>query len=696
MKSKESRERFLSKQASYIVGKALVHLFSEGNKVAYTHKSTNKIVDIYVSDVHPLFCQNKNGQISEKLKILYQLGATTHECGHHLYTNFDYIDEKMDELQKQGKANRCKTYHSVINICEDPAEEYLIHFDIEGKAITALDALIYRMYQSSGKLDDYPADAANADMHQVLNALIMVGDRGTLKGRFHTKRAKDTFAKVLPIFTKCCVEPDNKKRVDAAMEIADIIWSIVDEPPKEDLPKGEPRPGSGSGKNPNPNDQDSNDAGSSVARLLKRREKLNRKYDESSSKGQSGEKSDDAKNDGTPSSGSSGSPDKDDTDEEAEQESKNGDCKSNDKSDKDSDDKSNGQSGEQSNDRPEDKDDDKGSGSGNDGDDTDDEGNESEEDEEADSELEKAAEEAAEVIENELKKLEKAIERENSAEDVRKIDLKTDLPENPLVDRMMPTYSDYHIRLYESIVQKYRSRISTLVQSLKTIFKADRERKQYSTNGCHLSIKRITDAKLHESIMQKRTAPNNIGDFECYITCDISGSTSTANKYVHMYTACICLYEAMKALKIPVTVTGYTTGAYKTIIQHYVSWNSDPDDKYRIATITPQSCNCDYDAINDAVLNFSKRPSRHKLLIVISDGLPCSRAGIADAFKETGKAVENARKKGVEVFAVGVGVTGIEEYNDMYGKDRALIKSADEIFSQTVVCLKHIFQRGTK
>lgn len=77
--------------------------------------------------------------------------------------------------------------------------------------------------------------------------------------------------------------------------------------------------------------------------------------------------------------------------------------------------------------------------------------------------------------------------------------------------------------------------------------------------------------------------------------------------------------------------------------------------------------NFDYDAIDFCAGILNEQREKTKILIVISDGLPCGRLGVVYPVKQTREAVENAESSGVHVMGVNIdaGENLYSEYYDM-------------------------------
>jgi nitric oxide reductase activation protein len=172
-----------------------------------------------------------------------------------------------------------------------------------------------------------------------------------------------------------------------------------------------------------------------------------------------------------------------------------------------------------------------------------------------------------------------------------------------------------------------------------------------------------------------------------YILIDKSGSMSRNNGRGKRNDQCaaetaICLCEALRALRIPVYITGFTTRGSKALHMHYVTWNSPQSDRYTLANFAADDCNYDYYSIMEATRILKKRNAKHKLLIVISDGAPCNvmhGGNRMDPISATATAITEARKT-TDVLGVALNCFDESAYKAMYGKDYITVSTANDMF----------------
>lgn len=318
---------------------------------------------------------------------------------------------------------------------------------------------------------------------------------------------------------------------------------------------------------------------------------------------------------------------------------------------------------------------------------------ESEQSAEEDEAKRKAAEELFKRFIEELDETYDKVEAEEEAERLAEIAKSKDLPQNSRLAK--------HVRvkggdscLYESLAEANYSRTQILKRNLKNVFRGDNGGKKISEHGSRISPKRLTDGKLHTRVMVNYRNPENIRDMAILLAVDLSGSM--VNKIDETRDALITMYEALEYFKVPLSVMGFTSsvldGDSSSVHYHYVTWNHSSKDKESLANICAMRNNYDYVAINEGTQMLKKVTAKHKLMIVLSDGAPCTMYGMscdtANAF--TKKAIDDARKENISVVGVGICAWDPMEYASMYGKDFVTTKTAEELPTKLSDILKNV------
>ena len=307
------------------------------------------------------------------------------------------------------------------------------------------------------------------------------------------------------------------------------------------------------------------------------------------------------------------------------------------------------------------------------------------------------------VSEEDLKELEKGIQKaqedleaEKKAEEARaKAESESVLPCDKHLTTKKVDVQAASISEYTAIAAEYRQKSRTLSAELRRIFSGDYGGKHNSSKGSRMNLRRVASPVLHSDVMVSRTAPKDLSSLAICLLCDESGSMREARNgapnYLHARRVAISLYEALKPLGIPVSVLGFTTGEKKAINSQYVGWNSPDRQKYALAQLYATHSNFDFWSIEGATRMLQERKEKHKILIVVSDGAPCSvaQAGILNPQIATRKSIENARKQ-ASVLGVALNPYEPDEYREMYGKDFIVVSTADDVFLHISSALKKI------
>ena len=195
--------------------------------------------------------------------------------------------------------------------------------------------------------------------------------------------------------------------------------------------------------------------------------------------------------------------------------------------------------------------------------------------------------------------------------------------------------------------------------------------------------------------MQSYRAPKDIRNLAVKILVDESASMS--DKVVVTRDTCVTLYEALEELRIPVAVTGFTSNDRysQSLHHHFGTWHHTARDKTALASINAYHNNYDYIAISEAALELDKHPAKHKVLIVLSDGVPCTMDDMSysDATAFTKKAIDDARSKGIAVVGIGIEAQNPIVYAAMYGKDFVTTRGLEELPAKVADVLQEVVKR---
>lgn len=640
-------ERHFSFLASCVTGYDVkVSIIDDRSVVGYTQMPTHNRAYITLSYTTGLY-----DNVPEHKRLIFMMGVLAHEALHLCYTAFDAIKRKAIVLSRKADKD---AFHEIANVVEDPAIEYAASRKIGGKMLKALAAIIKHTWDTSPAIHEGidPKDAEASVYSQVIRAMIQAGDRGALKGHFMCDTARDVFAEILPLFNAAIVEPNGEERADYYVQIYRILEPYsrkeaeeMDKKPQHGKPLSMPN-GIGDGE-PMPGDADDSedDAGNGNSQTAAQqspagKKQAKREQMEKAAAGEDGEGADEDKQ------GTQG----------VKEQKGNGKSKGGPEKDKHFDERPFEASSKNVDDLTA-----------------------------IDEDMIFTAEDIESLM-SDIEQVETQIQISEAAERIlleqAKGDLLEDTPDvinykadNPNEDR------------YNDIIQRYAPKIATLTSELRKIFMNDRSRVKTSNHGSRINTKRLVDGKLHSNIMLQRTFPKELDDMAIYLLIDKSGSMSRSNGRGKRNDQCaaetaICLYEAFRALRVPVYITGFTTRGSKALHMHYVTWHSPQSDKYTLANFAADDCNYDYYSIMEATRILKKHHAKHKLLIVISDGAPCNpRSGMhnLDGVSATAAAITQARKT-TAVLGVALNCFDEKVYSSMYGKDYITVSTANDMF----------------
>lgn len=668
--------RQFSQIATYFLrSPAQVYLDDDKSFVGYTvPPKNNKPIEIHVSHTHPIYDVDQNGtNVKDDIKEMLWYGVTGHEMLHHRYSPFTAEQETMNRLPKSEQ----KYFHELWNIGEDAAIEGASDLIFGGTLEKSLLATIQHFYDVSPNIDDgVPKGDICYAYQQVANALIQLGDRGPVKGKFQTPEAEEVFKKVEPVFWCMVQETNGLKRIDIAMEMFELtrpLWS-VNQAMDELFQSVSQMQGGGDGQDLPSRDDENNESlsgeGQSVSNNGDQKTDTNgtqssqQQNSNGSGRTRKPSKKSYDKKEGASESGDSKHEKKD---------CENDNCVSNNIKQSDNDREcqennngkprwftpGNGEGGE----RPE------------------------------------ITEKDLKMFDEELQNVQNTIEIEEEEEQKRAELEKEDVPpNNDFVEHIkQDPWSDS--QYYDEIVNQYHTRIQSLIRELQSVFRNDVGGKKHSEHGGKVGIRRISDGKLHSKIMLSRTNPSDISNMAVYLLVDESGSMRGSNIVCARDTA-ICLYEALTALGIPVAVTGFTTNSLgKARHEHFVTWHSSKQAKTSMLRMAAGNCNYDYWSIAEAGKELSKYPSKHKLLIVISDGAPCTcvRQNVTNnVIGYTKASIDRNRKNGVSVLGVAISPHDRMTYASMYGKNYLVVNQPNDMFLQIAEQIKKIAQSWAK
>ncbi len=139
-------------------------------------------------------------------------------------------------------------------------------------------------------------------------------------------------------------------------------------------------------------------------------------------------------------------------------------------------------------------------------------------------------------------------------------------------------------------------------------------------------------------------------------------------------------------LRIPMEVNGFSTEGGKNIMLPVKGFNEIvlPEVIAQRCLGFPMSGNSDGEALMWAADRLLKRKEKRKVLLVLSDGQPADGTGFADAGSILKYAIDSCRKRGIEVYGIGIEDSSVRHF---YGKDCKVLKNANELGTALVTTL---------
>ena len=599
-------ETVLSLISSIVIGRQFfTRLFNFGEyngAIAFT-KSGN----------YSFLCKNHEvfGEVSKKERDAILLGLCSHELLHQILTPMEYfVQREVNYSAKTGISQRI--IHSIVNMSEDGFIEY------NGDKFLsklAMQGLIYKNEKISKTFKDI--SLATNPFEQWSIAYNQFELYGKVKGNFTFKEAKKAFKKSVKIFKQIRVEYNDDERFNLYERIVDIVKPLIMNNPEaeqfaDDTPFSE---SNGSGQEAEGKESKNSNPSS----------KRQDEYDPDESDGSGSDESDSDESDES----NEGSGDAEDNSDESDEDSNEEDSKDSSGSKESNEDSTN--EGSDDGDSSE-KDSKEGSskGSSNEKSSNEDSSNEnsSKGNEELDESLEDLLDEISEGLEEfsdlaqeKLDKEEKSRERELDTTDYspKGEDIRTE------VKNFYPTPSERDIADYKAKVSENRYKINSLSSVINHLIENDRRGKVYSDKG-RISVKRLASPKVRTSVFERRKASSHIDDTEVVLMLDTSGSTQDTLKYQETYEAirdtAIGIVEALEQCKIKCSVIGFDAISFQTRHYNYVNFTYNLADKASLMTHRPRNCNCDAMAIATAVNILKTRRVKHKIILMLSDGMP--------------------------------------------------------------------------
>jgi hypothetical protein len=212
---------------------------------------------------------------------------------------------------------------------------------------------------------------------------------------------------------------------------------------------------------------------------------------------------------------------------------------------------------------------------------------------------------------------------------------------------------------YSDIVSQFRPQISHLIREMKKMFLFNKGYASGQRSG------KLHSRRVHRlvtngdtKIFRKKNETNAIGDIAILLLVDESGSMCGRNE-VHARQAAVVLHEVLREIDIKHMIVGYTAdhGTNNNTLHIVYRYWKDKGKTEDLVTIRGRANNRDDETIKTGIRYFDGLPERHKLMIVISDGVPAAHgySGIKEGTEMTIKAQKEAKQRGIKLVNVGIG-----------------------------------------
>lgn len=636
-------------------------------------------------------------------KVSFITGVFAHELMHKIATDFVELERVRDSITEPREA---EIFWSIANVVEDPSIEAQAKHYFGGWLLKCLHRTIMVIFRDTPPLGDEVCDFT-----EYMNAMIMYGDGGMLKGKFHSTEAKKYFYATLPLVDRSIEERDAKKRIKLQYEIflkTKPLWEDIANQRKmmdelRQLMKEHGKSMSGSGNRPMPLDRNEDATDPASDKKQKRRKATYRKISKEEMEAllESGEHRNGAAPDG-------------DVeilycDEDVEvPESKEGTIASADGNEdnmgagtafKDDGEGAKGQSEKGSDPR---------------------DGNGIRTEAEAGGgvgasgtpDYDKEAtidEEEYELSDSDIERIDRMVEEAKteaaSAADAKEKCNSDDLSA-PNVDvnysgvrclnrKVNKSPTEKLLMQYDSIVNKLSRDINTLYNQMRRIIANDAAEREYRNSG-RINVGRVYGGRVTSRLFERNIDPANKANMCVELLVDISGSMSGNKKWYQAMQCTIGLAEVFAKLHIPCKVIGFTadTNGYDVVHYHYMHWLNTKDERLNLLNLQPEANNFDGYSIRYAAEMLKRRKEEHKILFVLSDGSPaCYYYGRANGITDTSDAIRQAAKH-MEVIGVGIGDNDDKVWRAMYQSCSFIqVKTPSDLFTNIGVEIQKIMKK---
>lgn len=673
---------------------------------------TSKDGIIHVARDHDFFTR-----VTESEVRIMQMGINIHEAMHQVFTDFDETERILHEIPDYQQKD---LFMTIVNLIEDPAIENFADQIVGGPALDALYFTIDRCYDLAIPVSEHAeTHPLRAAWYEYMTALVHFGDGGLVKGDFTSQAARRCFDRTIGLVYQAINEPDGKKRVHIAEEIFQTALRILTPINgwnaslcMSDLTNATGKRstnGNGEGrKAANVSDSSKRSERRNKARkqsMEKEKEKMQDQLKEDAGITDRQEETEDPEEgeslDVKNSPGAAG--------DEAETEKK---ASATTQAESGADDASGtvpeettGQSA--------------GTSEESSGTDTNKNHTGGEDENEEPIPGDKSGEEQRNLASKDMEDLEaepEAIDPETLAEQLdslmesyedtcgKSAGQETTTAMNEAVKEIAANHKQFSDVIPDDIVMedsapelyaKYSERAAIiyepLIVKLKKIFQDDCNRKMYTQSGM-ISLKRASSGRVTSRLFERKRLPSDKADMCLMLLVDCSGSMRGEKTTAAIITA-TAIAETMAYFRIPTYCMGFHTTSSEVEQLHFIQWNNTLPERETLPYIEGNGSNFDSYSIRYATELLKQRREKHKLMNIISDGLPSAYFSGSEGIRQNTLAIEDARKEKIQVFGTAIGKQNNKDFTKMYGKDFYMnVQDFELLAGQTAEMIKKIVQ----
>ncbi|MCK5020383.1 MAG: hypothetical protein KAS32_25325 [Candidatus Peribacteraceae bacterium] len=191
------------------------------------------------------------------------------------------------------------------------------------------------------------------------------------------------------------------------------------------------------------------------------------------------------------------------------------------------------------------------------------------------------------------------------------------------------------------------------------------------------NIHRIYGGSDNPRVFKQRISSRLKTDTAVTLLLDCSGSMS-GTKYVTGAACCIATADTLKGLRISHEILGFTEGYHNLITYLFKEFpeatNTEQLTERFAASNINLNGNVDGESVMIAAERLAARPEKNKILIVLSDGFPCSGAG-GDHNWYLKKTAEMIERSSIDLIGIGIKSEAVKRFY----KNHAVVNKIEDL-----------------